>query len=96
MIVALPTPIEDSRRPDLGPVKSATATVGRNLKEGAVGVFESTVSPGLTEEVCVPILERESGLRWKEHFHVGYSPERISPGDRGLSPPGPACRPKGQ
>ena len=82
VIVAVPTPIDESRRPDLGPVKSATATVGRNLKEGAVVVFESTVYPGLTEEVCVPILEQESGLRWKQDFHVGYSPERINPGDR--------------
>jgi UDP-N-acetyl-D-galactosamine dehydrogenase len=82
VIVAVPTPIDESRRPDLGPVIGATTTVGRNLKSCAVVVFESTVYPGLTEEVCVPILERESGLRWKHHFHVGYSPERINPGDR--------------
>jgi UDP-N-acetyl-D-glucosamine/UDP-N-acetyl-D-galactosamine dehydrogenase len=82
VIVAVPTPIDECRRPDLGPVKSATATVGSNLKEGAVVVFESTVYPGLTEEVCVPILEQESGLHWKRDFHVGYSPERINPGDK--------------
>ncbi|NWG75343.1 MAG: nucleotide sugar dehydrogenase [Rubrivivax sp.] len=82
VVVAVPTPIDESRRPDLGPVKSATETVGRNLREGAIVVFESTVYPGLTEEVCVPILEQESGFRWKQHFHVGYSPERINPGDR--------------
>jgi len=82
VIVAVPTPIGKDRRPDLGPVENASRTVGRNLKSGAVVVFESTVYPGVTEEVCVPILERESGLVWKKDFFVGYSPERINPGDR--------------
>lgn len=82
VIVAVPTPIGRDRRPDLSPVESAATIVGRNLKPGAVVVFESTVYPGVTEEVCVPILERESGLTWKRDFFVGYSPERINPGDR--------------
>jgi UDP-N-acetyl-D-galactosamine dehydrogenase len=82
IIVAVPTPIGRDRRPDLSAVEGATRTAGRNLKPGAVVVFESTVYPGVTEEVCVPMLERESGLVWKRDFHVGYSPERINPGDR--------------
>ncbi len=82
VIVAVPTPIDSARQPDLTPVVRATETVGRNLKKGAVVIFESTVYPGVTEEVCVPILERESGLVWKDGFFVGYSPERINPGDR--------------
>jgi UDP-N-acetyl-D-galactosamine dehydrogenase len=82
VIVAVPTPIGRDRRPDLSPVESASRTVGRNLKPGAVVIFESTVYPGVTEEICVPILEQESGLVWKRDFFVGYSPERINPGDR--------------
>jgi len=82
VIVAVPTPIGRDRRPDLSPVESASRTVGRNLKSGAVVVFESTVYPGVTEEICVPILEQESGLVWKKDFFVGYSPERINPGDK--------------
>ncbi len=82
VIVAVPTPIDSARQPDLTPVKKATETVGRNLKKGAIVIFESTVYPGVTEEVCVPILERESGLTWKKDFFVGYSPERINPGDK--------------
>jgi UDP-N-acetyl-D-galactosamine dehydrogenase len=82
VIVAVPTPIGRDRRPDLSPVESASRAVGRNLKAGAVVVFESTVYPGVTEEVCVPILEKESGLVWKKDFFVGYSPERINPGDK--------------
>ena len=82
VIVAVPTPIGRDHRPDLTPVESASRTVGRNLKAGAVVVFESTVYPGVTEEVCVPILEKESGLTWKKDFFVGYSPERINPGDK--------------
>jgi UDP-N-acetyl-D-galactosamine dehydrogenase len=82
VIVAVPTPIGSDRRPDLTPVEKAAQTVGRNLKPGAVVIFESTVYPGVTEEVCVPILERESGLVWKTGFFVGYSPERINPGDK--------------
>jgi UDP-N-acetyl-D-galactosamine dehydrogenase len=81
-IVTVPTPIDAAKRPDLGPLQAASRTVGRALSRGAVVVFESTVYPGATEEICVPILERESGLRYNVDFHVGYSPERINPGDR--------------
>ena len=82
VVVAVPTPIDAAWQPDLTPLKSATETVGRNLKKGAVVIFESTVYPGTTEEVCVPILEAESGLAWRRDFFVGYSPERINPGDK--------------
>lgn len=82
IVVAVPTPIDQARRPDLGPVKGASCTVGRHMKKGAIVVFESTVYPGVTEELCVPILEKDSGLTWKEDFHVGYSPERNNPGDK--------------
>jgi UDP-N-acetyl-D-galactosamine dehydrogenase len=82
IIVAVPTPIDDARQPDLRPLKSATETAGRYMKKGAVVIYESTVYPGTTEEVCVPILEKISGLTWKQDFNVGYSPERINPGDK--------------
>ena len=82
IVVAVPTPIDRARRPDLTPVESASRTVGRVMKKGAIVVFESTVYPGVTEDICVPILEKESGLTWKKDFHVGYSPERINPGDK--------------
>ena len=81
-IIAVPTPIDSSKRPDFRPLVSASKTVGRVLKEGDVVVYESTVYPGATEEVCVPILERESGLRFNADFFCGYSPERINPGDK--------------
>lgn len=81
-IVAVPTPINNDRTPNLRPVEGASETVGRNLKRGSVVVYESTVYPGVTEEICVPILERESGLKCGEDFVVGYSPERINPGDK--------------
>lgn len=81
-IVTVPTPIDDAKRPDLSPLMSASRTVGRAIGRGAVVVFESTVYPGATEEVCVPIVERESGLRFNVDFFAGYSPERINPGDR--------------
>ena len=81
-IVAVPTPVNDDHTPFLSPVESASAIVGRNLTKGSVVVFESTVYPGVTEDVCVPILERESGLRCGVDFKVGYSPERINPGVR--------------
>lgn len=81
-IVAVPTPIDDSKRPDLTPVLSASKTVGKVLKKGDYVVFESTVYPGCTEEDCVPVLESESGLKYREDFKVGYSPERINPGDK--------------
>ena len=82
IIIAVPTPINAARQPDLSPLESASETVGRYMKPGAIVVYESTVYPGATEEVCVPILERASGMRWKQDFHVGDSPERINPGDR--------------
>lgn len=82
IIVAVPTPIDAHRNPDLTPVVSASRTVGRHMQKGCVVVYESTVYPGLTEEVCVPILEKESGMKFNEGFSVGYSPERINPGDK--------------
>ena len=82
IVVAVPTPVDDAHNPDFSPLVSASTSVGRNLKQGATVVYESTVYPGATEEVCIPILESESGLRWKKDFFVGYSPERINPGDR--------------
>ncbi|MCD6586891.1 MAG: nucleotide sugar dehydrogenase [Desulfobacteraceae bacterium] len=82
IIVAVPTPIDDARQPDLRPLKSASETAGRYMKKGAVVIYESTVYPGATEEVCVPILEKISGLTWQQDFNVGYSPERINPGDK--------------
>ncbi|MBQ9875221.1 MAG: nucleotide sugar dehydrogenase [Thermoguttaceae bacterium] len=81
-IVAVPTPVYDDHTPDLTPVESASEILGRNLTKGGVVVFESTVYPGVTEDVCVPILERESGLKCGVDFKVGYSPERINPGDK--------------
>jgi UDP-N-acetyl-D-galactosamine dehydrogenase len=82
IIVAVPTPINAARQPDLAPLEAASETVGRHMKQGATVIYESTVYPGCTEEVCVPILEKHSGMRWRQDFHVGYSPERINPGDR--------------
>lgn len=81
-IVAVPTPVNDDHTPDLTPVEGASEILGRNLTRGSVVVFESTVYPGVTEDVCVPILERESGLKCGEDFKIGYSPERINPGDK--------------
>ena len=81
-IVAVPTPVNDDHTPDLNPVKGASAILGRNLMKGSIVVFESTVYPGVTEDVCVPILEKESGLKCGIDFKVGYSPERINPGDK--------------
>ena len=81
-VVAVPTPVDADNRPDLSPVVRASATVGRVLSRGAVVVFESTVYPGVTEEICSPVLERETGLRVGADFTLGYSPERINPGDK--------------
>lgn len=81
-VVAVPTPINKDKTPDLRPVIGASRTVGRNLTEGSIVVFESTVFPGVTEDICVPILEEESGLKCGVDFKVGYSPERINPGDK--------------
>ncbi|MBT9488965.1 MAG: nucleotide sugar dehydrogenase [Rubrivivax sp.] len=82
IIVAVPTPVDVAHIPDFGPLIGASTSVGRHMKKGALVIYESTVYPGATEEVCIPVLERESGLRWKQDFSVGYSPERINPGDR--------------
>lgn len=81
-IVTVPTPINSDKTPNLNPVISASKTVAKYLKKGSIVVFESTVYPGVTEDICVPILEEGSGLKFKEDFHVGYSPERINPGDK--------------
>lgn len=81
-IVTVPSPIDAHKRPDLRPLQSASRTVGRAIRRGGVVVYESTVYPGATEEVCVPIIEAESGLRYRTDFHAGYSPERINPGDK--------------
>jgi UDP-N-acetyl-D-galactosamine dehydrogenase len=80
-IITVPTPVDQAKRPDLSPLKVASCLVGRSLKKGTTVVYESTVYPGCTEEVCVPILERESGLKSGRDFKVGYSPERVNPGD---------------
>ncbi len=82
VVVAVPTPVDDAKRPDFRPLERACETVGRHLAHGATVVFESTVYPGATEEICVPLIERHSGMKWREGFFVGYSPERINPGDR--------------
>ena len=82
VVVAVPTPVDQAHQPDFGPLLSASETVGKNLKRGATVVFESTVYPGATEEICVPVVERYSGLQWRRDFFVGYSPERINPGDK--------------
>ncbi len=81
-IVTVPTPIDTANRPDLSPLIRASETVGKSMKAGAIVIYESTVYPGCTEEVCVPILERESGLKFNDGFFCGYSPERINPGDK--------------
>ena len=82
VVVAVPTPVDDAHVPDFTSLVGASTVVGRNLKPGATVVYESTVYPGATEEICVPILEKQSGLKWKTGFSVGYSPERINPGDK--------------
>jgi len=82
IIVTVPTPVDEFKTPDLTPVRKASETVANQISLGAVVVYESTVYPGVTEEVCVPILEKISGLKWKKEFHVGYSPERVNPGDK--------------
>jgi UDP-N-acetyl-D-galactosamine dehydrogenase len=82
VVVAVPTPVDDAHQPDFSPLVGASRSVGENLKRGAVIVYESTVYPGATEEVCIPVLERHSGMKWRQDFFVGYSPERINPGDR--------------
>lgn len=82
VIVAVPTPVDEAHIPDFSPLVSSSTTVGKYMKKGAIVVYESTVYPGATEEVCIPLLEKHSGMKWKEGFHVGYSPERVNPGDK--------------
>jgi len=82
VVVAVPTPVDAVRQPNLGPLVGASATVGKHMKRGAIVVYESTVYPGATEEVCIPALEENSGKTWLRDFNVGYSPERINPGDK--------------
>ncbi len=82
VIVAVPTPVDEAHNPDFSPLVGSSTAVGKNLKPGATVVFESTVYPGATEEVCIPLIEQHSGLKWKKDFFVGYSPERINPGDK--------------
>jgi UDP-N-acetyl-D-galactosamine dehydrogenase len=82
VVVAVPTPIDEAHQPDFRPLLGASEAVGRNLKRGATIAYESTVYPGATEEVCIPVVEKHSGLKWKKDFFVGYSPERINPGDK--------------
>jgi UDP-N-acetyl-D-galactosamine dehydrogenase len=82
IVIAVPTPVDVAHIPDFSPLVSASTTVGNHMKRGATVIYESTVYPGATEEVCVPVLEQHSGLRWKRDFHVAYSPERVNPGDK--------------
>jgi len=82
VVVAVPTPVDIAHNPDFTPLIGASTTVGKHMKKDAIVVFESTVYPGATEEVCIPLLEKHSGLKWKQDFHVGFSPERINPGDK--------------
>ncbi len=82
IVIAVPTPVDEAHQPDFSPLVSSSTTVGKHMKNGAIVVYESTVYPGATEEICIPVLERVSGLKWKQDFHVGYSPERVNPGDK--------------
>jgi len=82
IVVAVPTPVDDAHQPDFSPLVGASEFVGRHMKRGATIAFESTVYPGATEEICIPVIERHSGMKWKQDFFVGYSPERINPGDK--------------
>lgn len=82
IVIAVPTPVDIAHQPDFGPLVSASRTAGENLKKGATVIYESTVYPGATEEICIPVLEKHSGKKWKKDFFVGYSPERINPGDK--------------
>jgi hypothetical protein len=81
IVVAVPTPVDGAHNPDFGPLIAASRAVGAHMHKGATVIYESTVYPGATEEVCLPILEEASGLEWRKDFHIGYSPERINPGD---------------
>jgi UDP-N-acetyl-D-galactosamine dehydrogenase len=82
IVVAVPTPVDEAHIPDFSPLVGSSKTVGQHMKKGAIVVYESTVYPGATEEVCIPLLEQHSGMKWREDFHIGYSPERVNPGDK--------------
>jgi UDP-N-acetyl-D-galactosamine dehydrogenase len=82
IIIAVPTPVNEAHIPDFSPLIGSSTTVGKYMKKGAIVVYESTVYPGATEEICIPLLEQHSGMKWKQDFHVGYSPERVNPGDK--------------
>ncbi|MDP2834654.1 MAG: nucleotide sugar dehydrogenase [Pseudomonadota bacterium] len=82
IIIAVPTPVDEAHIPDFSPLVGSSTIVGKYMKKGATVVYESTVYPGATEEVCIPLLEKHSGMKWKQDFHVGYSPERVNPGDK--------------
>ncbi len=82
VIIAVPTPVNEAKTPDFSPLISASACVGQYMRSGTTVIYESTVYPGATEEICIPILEKESGLKWLKDFHIGYSPERANPGDK--------------
>lgn len=82
IIVAVPTPVDEAHIPDFSPLVGSSTIVGKYMNKGAIVVYESTVYPGATEEVCIPLLEKHSGMKWKQDFHVGYSPERVNPGDK--------------
>ncbi len=82
IVVAVPTPVDEAHIPDFSPLVGSSSTVGKHMKNGAIVVYESTVYPGATEEVCIPLLEQYSGMKWRQDFHVGYSPERVNPGDK--------------
>ena len=82
IVVAVPTPVDQAHQPDFSPLVSSSTTVGNHMKRGAIVVYESTVYPGATEEICISVLEQASGMKWRQDFHVGYSPERINPGDK--------------
>jgi len=82
IVVAVPTPVDEAHIPDFSPLVGSSSTVGKHMKKGVIVVYESTVYPGATEEVCIPLLEQHSGMKWRQDFHVGYSPERVNPGDK--------------
>jgi UDP-N-acetyl-D-galactosamine dehydrogenase len=82
ILIGVPTPVDIAHVPDFAPLISASESVGKHMKRGAIVIYESTVYPGATEEVCIPVLEKFSGMKWKDDFHVGFSPERINPGDK--------------
>ena len=82
IVIAVPTPVDLAHQPDFSALKGASESVGKHMKKGAIVIYESTVYPGATEEICIPVLEKHSGMKWKNDFHVGFSPERINPGDK--------------